>query len=219
MKYVLYRRVSTKEQGHSGVGLNVQSEQMHKYVSSVGGSVVGEYTDVQSGKQDTREGLAQAFRACKAHKATLLVSKLCRLSRSFSYTAKLLDGDTPIVCVESPDAPALLLRIRAVINQEERERISMRTREGIQFKIKEGKEWGDKELWKKAKNQDTTPATKARVERSLGFKEYIMGIIRNNFGESLPSLNDMANWLNEAGYTTPRGGEWTKAAVSRVVRG
>tara|TARA_R110001592_G_scaffold363341_1_gene684406 strand:+ start:20232 stop:20888 length:657 start_codon:yes stop_codon:yes gene_type:complete len=213
----MYRRVSTTEQGSSGLGLAAQQHSIESFLDATDASVVGDYTDIQSGKKDSRENLQKALRSCRVNGATLVVSKLCRLSRSFAYSAKLLEGDVPVIITENPNASMLELRLKAAINQEERERISTRTIEALSAKKLQGDELGNKDVWKYATNQDTTNANAARVAKSADYKQHMLDIIQDQFGSDLPSLSTIANWLNESGYSTPRGSEFTRAAVQRVI--
>lgn len=217
MNYVMYRRVSTTEQGSSGLGLAAQQHSIESFLNATDASIVGDYTDIQSGKKDSRESLQKALRSCRVNGATLVVSKLCRLSRSFAYSAKLLEGDVPVVITENPNASMLELRLKAAINQEERERISTRTIEALSAKKAKGDELGNKDVWKYATNQDTTNANAARVAKSADYKQHMLDIIQDQYGNDLPSLSTIANWLNENGYSTPRGSEFTRAAVQRVL--
>lgn len=217
MNYVMYRRVSTTEQGSSGLGLAAQQHSIETFLDATEASLVGDYTDIQSGKKDSRESLQKALRSCRVNGATLVVSKLCRLSRSFAYSAKLLEGDVPVIITENPNASMLELRLKAAINQEERERISDRTREALAAKKSKGDELGNKDVWKYAANQDTTNANAARTAKSGDYKQYMFDVIQEEFGDELPSLATIANWLNENGYSTPRGSEFTRAAVQRVI--
>lgn len=217
MNYVMYRRVSTTEQGSSGLGLAAQEHSIQSFLDATGASIVGDYTDIQSGRKDNRESLQKALRSCRVNGATLVVSKLCRLSRSFAYSAKLLEGDVPVIITENPNASMLELRLKAAINQEERERISNRTREALAAKKLLGDELGNKEVWKHAANQDTTNANAARSAKASDYKQHMLDVIQDEFGNELPSLSTIANWLNENGYSTPRGGQFTRAAVQRVI--
>jgi DNA invertase Pin-like site-specific DNA recombinase len=217
MEYVTYRRVSTKEQGSSGLGLLAQQSSIDCYLKTQFGSVIGSYYDVQSGSKDDRTELQRALRSCRVNKATLVVSKLCRLSRSFAYSAKLLEGNTPIVISDNPTASMFELRLKAAINQEERERISQRTIEALQAKKERGEELGNKEVWKYAKNQNTTNANKARAVKSLDFKKHMLDVITDQYGDDLPSFGMIAEWLNSNGYTTPRGREFSRASVQRIL--
>lgn len=217
MSYIMYRRVSTAEQGSSGLGLAAQQSAIEAFLCSVDGKLLGSYQDVQSGAKDNREGLARALRACRVHGATLVVSKLCRLSRSFSYSAKLLDSDTPILVTENPTASTLELRLKAIINCEERERISTRTIEALQAKKAKGEDLGNPEVWRYAKNQTTTAANKARATKSLEYKQYMLDVILERYSDELPSLNTVAKWLNSEGYKTPKGNQFSRAAVQRIL--
>lgn len=217
MNYVMYRRVSTTEQASSGLGLAAQQHSIEAFLNATDASIVGDYTDIQSGKKDNRESLQKALRNCRVNGATLVVSKLCRLSRSFAYSAKLLEGDVPVIITENPNASMLELRLKAAINQEERERISTRTIEALSAKKLQGDELGNKDIWKYAANQDTTNANAARAAKASDYKQHMLNIIQDQFGGDLPSLSIIANWLNENEYSTPRGSEFTRAAVQRVL--
>ncbi len=217
MNFVTYRRVSTAEQGSSGLGLAAQQHHIDSFVAAASGDVVGEFIDIQSGKRDNRENLLKALRSCRVNNASLVVSKLCRLSRSFSYSAKLLEGNVPIVVSENPNASMLELRLKAAINQEERERISSRTKEALAAKLLKGEELGNPDVYKYAKNQDTTNANITRSKSSADFKQHMLDIIKAEYGDELPSLSTIADWLNESGYTTPRKAQFTRAAVRRVL--
>ena len=217
-EYIVYRRVSTAEQGSSGLGLAAQQQAIEDYLSNSKGEIKGSFLDIQSGSQDNRDGLNKALRACRVHGASLIVSKLCRLSRSFSYAAKLLDGDTPIVVSENPLASMLELRLKAAINQEERERISTRTKEALAVKIEKGDEVGNPEIWKLAKNQSTEAATRKRSEKADDYKQHMKDIITSRFGNEMPSLSEVATWLDQEGYRTPKGNFFTRASVNRILK-
>ena len=51
-----YLRVSTAEQGQSGLGLEAQQASVRAYVEAQGWTLVAEYQDVASGKDDRRPG-------------------------------------------------------------------------------------------------------------------------------------------------------------------
>ena len=76
---------------------------------------------------------------------------------------------------------------------------------------------GNKDVWKYAANQDTTNANVARSVKSSDYKQHMFDVIQDQFGSDLPSLATIADWLNENGYSTPRGHQFTRAAVQRVL--
>ena len=50
--FVAYYRVSTDGQGKSGLGLAAQQQAVNSYVSSVNGQLVGNFQEIESGKND-----------------------------------------------------------------------------------------------------------------------------------------------------------------------
>ena len=73
--FIAYYRVSTDKQGKSGLGLEAQRKQVKDYVLSIGGELVEEFLEVESGKKSSRQELQKALKACKKSKATLIVAK------------------------------------------------------------------------------------------------------------------------------------------------
>ena len=62
-KYVAYYRVSTKEQGNSGLDMEAQKAVAAGFVK---GLLVAEFTEVESGKNNQRVQLAAAIDRAKA---------------------------------------------------------------------------------------------------------------------------------------------------------
>jgi len=53
-QFIVYRRVSTREQGQSGLGLEAQLVACKKHVAEVGGEIIAEFSEVASGANDHR---------------------------------------------------------------------------------------------------------------------------------------------------------------------
>ena len=82
MRAVAYYRVSTSEQGRSGLGLEAQKTAVKDYIWRNGAILVAEFTEVESGKLNSRTQLQAALKHARLTKSTLIVAKLDRLSRS-----------------------------------------------------------------------------------------------------------------------------------------
>ena len=94
MNYVTYERVSTSKQGKSGLGLDAQDRDINLYLSNYADpdrKIVADYVEIQTGSKDNREELTKALETCRKKGATLLVSKLDRLSRKVSFIAQLME--------------------------------------------------------------------------------------------------------------------------------
>jgi DNA invertase Pin-like site-specific DNA recombinase len=89
-KFVAYFRVSTDRQGKSGLGLEAQRETVMDYLNGGRWTLVGEFTEVESGKRADRPELEKALAACKKQKAKLVIAKLDRLSRNLAFVATLM---------------------------------------------------------------------------------------------------------------------------------
>lgn len=133
-KYISYLRVSTKEQGKSGLGLDAQRRDIKLFVqnSAVSAQIVSEHVDVHSGTISSREALTEAISECKRVGATLLVSKLDRLSRKVSFIASLMeDKQLQFKVASMPNADKFQLHIYAALAEQERDFISLRTKAAL----------------------------------------------------------------------------------------
>src|SRR6185437_13427601 len=105
-KFVAYYRVSTLRQGRSGLGLDAQRKAVADYLNGGRWTLIGEFTEVESGKRNDRPELAKALAACRVHCATLVVAKLDRLSRNAAFLLTLRDASADgvnFVAVDMPD--------------------------------------------------------------------------------------------------------------------
>ena len=93
-KFVSYKRVSSKEQSKSGLGLEAQERDIQLFLENYAETpceVVGEFVEVHSGADDDRPELNAAIALAKKENAVLVVSKLDRLSRRVSFLASLME--------------------------------------------------------------------------------------------------------------------------------
>jgi DNA invertase Pin-like site-specific DNA recombinase len=67
--YIAYYRVSTKQQGASGLGLDAQRNAVQSF-TKCDTCIIAEYTEVESGKRDNREQLSAAIAHAKQQGAT-----------------------------------------------------------------------------------------------------------------------------------------------------
>src|SRR6516164_11248861 len=77
-KFVAYFRVSTDKQGKSGLGLDAQRHAVLQFLDGGSWSLIGEFTEIESGKRNERPELEKALAVCKRHKAKLVIAKLDR---------------------------------------------------------------------------------------------------------------------------------------------
>ncbi len=126
MKYVAYYRVSTQRQGNSKLGLKAQQSMVSTYLN--GNRPIQEFTDVETGtsKGNDRKGLNQAINYCIQNKATLVIAKLDRLSRSMSFISQLMDSEIEFVACDMPTANRFTIHIFSALAEQEARFISER---------------------------------------------------------------------------------------------
>src|SRR6202012_1948197 len=101
-KFVAYFRVSTGRQGKSGLGLEAQREAVKTYLNGGDWQIVADFTEVESGKKPDRPALEQALAAARLHRASLVVSKVDRLTRRVAFLSKLLGAGVDVRFADLP---------------------------------------------------------------------------------------------------------------------
>jgi DNA invertase Pin-like site-specific DNA recombinase len=130
--FIAYYRVSTDKQGVSGLGLGAQREAVARYLGSTG-QLLGEYTEVESGKHHSnRPQLKAALDECRKRRVTLLIASLDRLARNVHFISGLMESAVPFVAADMPTAAPFEIHIRAAMAEEERRKISQRTKAALQ---------------------------------------------------------------------------------------
>ena len=220
MKVVTYYRVSTSAQGRSGLGLEAQRMAVEQYCGGRGGYVLGEFTEIESGKVDTRPELAKALHLAKVTGAMLVVAKLDRLSRNVAFLAALQESGARFVAADMPEANELTIHIMAAVAQAERKAISRRTREALAAAkvrgVKLGNPNGAEALRRAAKgNVASVTAIRGGADR---FAADLEPIVADIAGAGHASLRTMAAELNRRGIVTRRGGSWHPATVRDLMK-
>lgn len=142
-KYIAYYRVSTQEQGRSGLGLDAQKVAVENHARSRSAEIIAEFTEVESGRNAERPQLRQARALAIRSKAVLLIAKLDRLSRSVQFISTLMsDSRLEIEACDLPAANRMTLHIMAAVAEGEAEAISQRTKAALASAKARGKKLG-----------------------------------------------------------------------------
>lgn len=219
-----YYRVSTDKQGQSGLGLEAQRAAVEQHARSVGGEVVAEFRDVESGRKADRSGLAAALAECRARRATLLIARLDRLARSVAFISNLMEGRVDFVVADMPGVNRLTVHVLAAVAEHEREMISQRTKAALAAAKARGMRLGNPRLppagTLAAAPDPITPGGVARVDAAKTRAVATYGAaVEAARAAGARSLGDYARALQAARLLTPRGGErWSRPSVARVLR-
>ena len=205
MKYVAYIRTSTKRQN---LGLDAQKEIISQFIAINGGEIVAEYSEQESGKKADRNALRQASEHAKKIGGAVIVAKVDRLTRDASFGMAYVKTNNIVFC-DHPKMSTLEQCIFFGMAQQEREFISQRTKAALAVKKAQGFKLGGKyqpENLKKARQAALEKSKSISQRQAFSAIEFMKGTLRQK-----------ADRLNELGYTTPKGGQWTAIQVSRLI--
>jgi DNA invertase Pin-like site-specific DNA recombinase len=209
-KYISYYRVSTQRQNISGLGLEAQKSEVNNFLRSTD-SLICEYQEAESGKNNHRPQLLKAIMHCKEVDATLLIAKLDRLSRNAAFIFTLKDSNVKFKCVDMPEANSLTIGIMAVLAQEEREMISLRTKKALHELKKKGVTLGSPQnLTDKARKKGTATIKRNALRNENNRRATSVIVLLRNEKSSFQKIADK---LNEDGFKTRRGCSFQPAQV------
>jgi len=220
-KFVAYYRVSTGRQGKSGLGLEAQREAVKVYLNGGDWQIVGEFVEVESGKNADRPALEKALAAARMHRASLVVSKVDRLTRSVAFLSRLLEASVDVRFADLPQIEGatgrFLLQQMVAVAELEAGMISARRKAALAAAKKRGTKLGG--------NRGVTPTAKMRKLSTAALQKRaderaadIAPAIKALQEAGKTSLRAIAEGLNAQGIPTSRGnGEWTATQVMRVL--
>jgi DNA invertase Pin-like site-specific DNA recombinase len=213
-RYVTYKRVSSQEQGRSGLGLEAQERDIQLFLENYADTpyeVLGEFVEIHSGNDNDRPELTTAIDLAKKKNAVLVVAKLDRLSRKVSFIAALMENkDLDFRVSQMPYADKFQLHIYAALAEQERDFISQRTKSALRAAKERGVRLG-------APIHHIDALAKAKQEKALKDAQKIAGVILplRASGQTLRQICDV---LNTSGLETERGAKFHPPLVSRMLK-
>jgi DNA invertase Pin-like site-specific DNA recombinase len=221
MKLVSYIRVSTKGQEASGLGLEAQQALVERYRESVGGTIVAEYRETESGKNNDRPELAKALAHAKRVRGTLVIAKLDRLARNVHFISGLMESGVDFKAAESPNDDRFILHIKAAMAEEERKKISDRTKAALAALKARGVKLGSarpgaRRLAGGANPEASKRAGEVSAANATAAYDEIAPLVCQLRADGV-SLQAIADHLTAEGHTTRHGKQWSKVQVMRVL--
>ncbi len=216
MKYVAYYRVSTQKQGKSGLGLEAQKKMVTDFVAINGGEIVAEYTEIESGKHDSRPELMNAMKHASLVGGRLLVGKLDRLSRDLHFITSLQKSRVDFVVSDLPGCDSFTINIYGSLAQREREMIASRTKAGLAAAKARGVKLGTNNLKPELVKDASAKGVQVRQQNADDFAARVKPTIEALIAQG-NSLRGVAAELDKLGVKTARGGVWTPTAVKNVL--
>lgn len=218
-RFIAYRRVSTEQQGRSGLGLEAQEAAVQGFLASHGSQakLLATYTEVESGKRDDRPELTLALEHVRLTGATLIIAKLDRLSRDAHFLLGLQKAEVDFVACDMPSADRFTVGIMAMLAQKERELISERTKAALAAAKARGRQLGNPQGAAHLRRYGNARAIEAVRMDARERAERLRRIITELRSSGVTSANGLAKALNERHVATARGGAWTARSVLNVM--
>jgi len=218
-RFVSYLRVSTDKQGKSGLGLEAQRDAVQAFLNGGDWKLMGEYVEIETGKDDDRPELAKALARCKLTGSTLIVAKLDRLSRNSRFLMSIYEGsgEAGVTFCDLPAIPPgsvgkFLVQQMANVAELERGLISERTKAALKVAKAKGKVLGGFRGYL----PDHTKAAEAHRKAAHGFAADVAPMVLQ-WRENGLSLRQIAEKLTSEGIRTRRGGAWSAATVKAIL--
>lgn len=216
-KAVGYVRVSTKQQGASGLGIEAQRAAVQQLAAARGLELAAVHTDVESGRR-ARPELERALQHCRAEGAALVVARLDRLGRRPGPLYAIRDSGITVAAGDMPEglggpAQALLFATLAGVAEAEALATSDRTRAALAAARARGVKLGG------ARPEAAARGRAAQQERARAWAETLRLLVDHldrEAGHQLPPAQ-LARDLAARGAKAPRGGaRWSFAQARRL---
>ncbi|EJG5415717.1 recombinase family protein [Salmonella enterica] len=230
MKVIAYKRVSTKGQERSGLGMEAQQAYIDTAIKANGWELIATFED--QGVSGTihpqaRPAMADALQMAAETGASLLAAKVDRFSRDVEHMAWLAKA-VPVKVATMPHADGFQLHLFAALAQQEREFIASRTRDAL-ASLQARAEAGEPEAIARITRRNkaikhalaTKPHKAAQVVNGEAADQYalqVRGAILEARADGYTTLHAIAGYLNYVKkLKTRRGAKWSAMAVSRAI--
>lgn len=206
--FVSYIRVSTTEQGKSGLGLDAQRQAVNEYLARESGRLLCEFVEVESGSRNDRTQLNDAIELCKRKKATLLIAKLDRLARNVAFISTLMESGLDFLAADNPHANKLMIHMLAAFAEHERDQIRARTKAALAAAKARGVVLGryGREVLSKMNHAKA-------VERAGDLAPVIIELRTRGL-----TVQQITEVMNQRRIPTVRGKRWHPATVHSLIR-
>jgi DNA invertase Pin-like site-specific DNA recombinase len=215
---IAYLRVSTGQQGKSGLGIEAQRAAIAAFATTEGLTLLSEHVEVETGKGtdalDRRPVLAAALVAARKMKVPVIVAKLDRLSRDVAFISGLMAHKVPFIVAElGADADPFMLHLYAALAEKERAMISERTRIALAAKKAQGVKLGNPVNLAAA---GVRGGVTQRADADA-FAANVLPVVRQIQATGAATPRAIAAALNERRICTARGGAWHDSTVRNLL--
>ena len=224
-----YLRVSTQEQGKSGLGLGGQRRAIEAFASNEEMPILAWYQDIQTGGGADalllRPGLASALKHARKARCALIVSRLDRLSRNVHFISGLMEHKVHfVVAALGRDCDNFTLHIYASLAEQERKMVSERIKAALAVAKLQGRmnsrgRKRSKAWYRRFMEMSKEARQKAAAERAELYRAHIEWALRQpSWHGGAISFHEAAKKLNAKGVPSITERSWGGAQVQKMAR-
>ena len=206
-KYVSWRRVSTKKQGGSGLGLAAQKEIIRYFIEREGGEWVADFEECYTGTDlNGCTELKKAIALAKDNDAVLIIAKTDRFRNTIEALQVYDDmGDGNIMFCDLPHTDKFTLTLFFALAEREALIVSIRTKQALAAKKARGEALGGAtDAWRDAydaksdeqKHQEGVAKGRTKNTRHLESRDVqaFLKVLRNVFPDACTGDVTQWNW-------------------------
>ena len=198
--------------------MEAQQASVRAFVGGQGWTLVAEFSDIASDKDDRRPGFQAALARCRQLGAVLVAARLDRITRRAHTLSQLLEDGYSVRAADMPGADDLMMRIYAAMAQKERELISERTRVALAAAKARGRTLGGDRGWRSSPPPSASAAASARTAQADRAAHRLLLDIDDLKREGVTGQAALARALTERRVPTPTGSAvWTHTTVARLL--
>ena len=204
-KFVSWRRVSTKRQGSSGLGLEAQKEIIRYFIEREGGELVADFKECYTGTDlNGCTELKKAIALAKDNDAVLIIAKTDRFRNTIEALQVYDDmGDGNIMFCDLPHTDKFTLTLFFALAEREALIVSIRTKQALAAKKARGEALGGAtDAWRDAydaksdeqKHQEGVAKGRTKNTRHLESRDVqaFLKVLRNVFPDAC--MGDVTEW-------------------------
>lgn len=210
---VAYIRTSHKERHRSGLGEEAQLSLIQRYAEDHKQDIIACFSDVDTGSNNDRPGLAWGLTVAAQTNAVLVVAKLDRLSRQVEFIARLMNT-IDFKVAETPQADKFQLHMYAAFAELERDMVSRRTVSALAARRARGLPLGSAAVVAAG----GTPGHFRTAAAARGHRERSVALIDEIDRGRWHTDKTIAAELNRRGERTFLGAKWTARRVGEMRR-
>jgi DNA invertase Pin-like site-specific DNA recombinase len=220
---VAYLRVSTCQQGRSGLGIEAQRAAIARFAAAEGFEIITEHVEIETGKGedalDRRPKLNAALAEAKLRHCQVAVAKLDRLSRDVAFISSLMAKRVPFVVTElGRDVDPFMLHVYAALAEKERRLISERTKAALAAAKARGVRLGSRTGGAHLRGLGNDAAIASIKNKADEHAKSLQPMILAIKARGIKSANGIAKALNDANIPTVRGKLWDARSVLNLLR-